>query len=105
MDHMGWNKGDTTSFCYHTSWLKRFPKYFDVGKNKMLFTDNLIQKHVDLPTGICDISDVATKKGINCDLDEMLNIHGPGVCFDGNDCKGHRTCSIYNYCEGEHQCD
>ena len=103
--NLGWNVGDQTSFCYHQTWMKRFPKYFDVEKNKMLFTDNLVKKHIDLPEGICDIADVATKKGINCDLNEMDNLKGPGICFDGNDCKGHRTCSMYGYCEGDDECE
>lgn len=85
--------------------MKKFPKYFDTEKNKMLFTDNLVTKHIDLPSGICDIKDVSTKKGINCDINELENLKGPSVCYDGNDCKGSRTCSKFNFCEGEDGCD
>ena len=40
-----------------------------------------------------EINDVATKNGINCDLNEKENLKGPGTCYDTNDCRGQRTCS------------
>ena len=104
IDNLGWNAGDTSSFCYHPAWMKRHPKYFDAEREKMLFTTNLQQKHIDLPTGQC-VKDIDTKKGINCDLDEVDNFLGPGMCRDGNDCKGHRHCNPNGFCEGEHGCD
>ena len=39
--NMGWNSGETTNFCFHPTFMKQFPNYYDPAKNKMIFRENL----------------------------------------------------------------
>ena len=49
INNLGWNEGDSTNFCFHPTFMKQHPKYYDPVKNKMIFRENLEQKHIDLP--------------------------------------------------------